>query len=332
MKSTGGLFERIVASESLEMAMRRASRGKRDRPGVRAFLNESTARLAELQLNLVGGTYSPLPYHQFRILDPKPRLISCADFRDRVAHHAICGQIAPVIERRLIDDTFACRRGKGAHRAVLRAQALSRRYAYYLKTDVRQYYDSVHHATLEELLGRLFREPRLRRLLSVIVRHRLPGQAEGRGLPIGNLTSQWFGNLYLDATDHWLKETRRAPGYVRYMDDLVVWSDCKSWLWALAADLSEYLAETRQLALKSERTLIAPCGVGVPFLGYRVFPGLLREQGRRVRRRRRLLRQREWAFECGNLSAEQLVACVRSMNGSRQFLRAGAPLHSELEI
>lgn len=195
MKSTGGLFEKIVASESLEAAMWRASRGKRDRPGVQAFLSDSAARLAELQQCLASGSYVPLPYHQFRILDPKPRLISCADFRD-----------------------------------------------------------------------------------------------------------------------------------------LVVWSDSKSWLWGLAGDLSDYLAETRQLALKSERTLIAPCGVGVPFLGYRVFPGLLREQGRRVRRRRRLLRQRELAFQRGDLSAEQLVACVRSMNGSRQFLRAGAPLHSELEI
>ncbi len=208
--------------------------------------------------------------HRWRawsIAPRKPRLISCADFRDRVVHHAICGQLAPVIEGLLIDDTYACRCGKGSHRAVLRAQAFCRRYRYHLKTDIRRYYDSVDHATLEDVLGRLLRESLLRQLLSTIIRHPLPGQMPGRGLPIGNLTSQWFGNLYLDEADQWIKETRGAPGYMRYMDDLVVWSDSNAWLWALADDLEEHVGTRRSLAHKWDRTLVAPCSVGVPFLG-----------------------------------------------------------------
>jgi hypothetical protein len=247
-------------------------------------------------------------------------------------HHAICAELGPVIERRLIDDTYACRRGKGSHRAVLRAQGFSRRHAYYLKTDIRRYYDSVSHETLEAMLARLVRESPLRRLLSVIIRHPLPGQTAHRGLPIGNLTSQWFGNLYLDETDHWIKEVRRAPGYLRYMDDLVVWSDNKAWLWALADDLADHVASTRSLELKAARTLVAPCSVGVPLLGYRVFPGLIRHQGSRARRRRRLFRQREAAYCRGELTAEQLTACARSMSGSRQFLHAGEGLRSEIEL
>ena len=116
------------------------------------------------------------------------------------------------------------------------------------------------------------------------------------------------------------------------MDDLVVWSDSKAWLWALADNLAEHVGTTRSLELKAERTLVAPCFVGVPFLGYRVFPGLIRQQGSRVRRRRRLFRQREQAYRRGELTAEKLTACARSMNGSRQFLHAGEPLRSELEL
>ncbi len=332
MKSVGGLFAKITDAATLELALHRAAKGKRHRPSVQRFLADGARQLDRLRAELSSETYQPLPYDQFRVRDPKPRLISRADFRDRVVHHAICAELGPVIERRLIDDTYACRCGKGSHRAVLRAQGYCRRYAYYLKTDIRRYYDSVHHATLEELLGRLLREAPLRRLLSTIIRHPLPGQLRGRGLPIGNLTSQWFGNLYLDETDHWIKEVRRAPAYLRYMDDLVVWSDSKAWLWALADDLADHLATTRLLQLKAERTLVAPCSVSVPFLGYRVFPGLIRHQGARARRRRRLFRAREAAYHRGELTAEQLTACARSMNGSRQFLHAGETLRSELEL
>ena len=114
------------------------------------------------------------------------------------------------------------------------------------------------------------------------------------------------------------------------MDDLVVWSDSKAWLWALADDLADHVRTTRSLELKAERTLVAPCSVGVPFLGYRVFPGLIRHQGPRARRRRRLFREREAAYRRGELTAEQLTACARSMN-SRQFLHAGEALRSEIE-
>jgi RNA-directed DNA polymerase len=332
MKSAGGLFPIITSAANLETAMYRAARGKRHRPSVQRFLADAPGQLTRLRMELTNDAYRPGPYGQFLVRDPKPRLISRADFRDRVVHHAICGHLAPVIERRLIDDTYACRCGKGSHRAVLRAQSFCRRYAYYLKTDIRRYYDSVDHATLEELVGRLLRETALRRLLATIIRHPLPGQLPGRGLPIGNLTSQWFGNLYLDETDHWIKEVRQAPGYVRYMDDLVVWSDSKAWLWALADDLAEHVGTTRSLTLKAERTLVAPCRVGVPFLGYRVFPALIGHQGRRARHRRRLFWQREEAYCRGELTAEELTACARSMDGSRQFLHAGEPLRSELEL
>ena len=332
MKSYGGLFERIIDPANLSAALDRAAQGKRERPPVRRCLNDRREPLRLLREELQSGAYRPLPYTQFGILDPKPRQISCADFRDRVAHHALCAVIAPAIERRLIADNYACRLGKGSHRALRRAKELAGRHGWFLKTDIRRYYDSVDHAVLLGKLEALFREAPLRRLLRVIVEHPVPGQAPGKGLPIGNLTSQWFANFYLDELDHWVKESKRIPGYVRYMDDLACWADDKATLFALADDLRAFLAERLRLELKEERTRIAPVSEGMSFLGWRVYPGLLRQQGTRLRRQRRLLKQREAAFLRGEIDAETLRDSVQSLAGPRRFLGFGEPLRSELDV
>lgn len=332
MKSYGGLFEQIVAHDNLDAALDRAAAGKRDRGPVQRFLAGREEQLRQLQQELWTATYRPLPYTQFGILDPKPRRISCADFRDRVVHHAVCAVIAPLIDRRLIADNYACRLDKGSHRALLRARQLAQRHGWFLKTDIRRFYDSVdHHVLLNKLAG-LCREPVVQRLLLVLVQHPIPGQTPGKGLPIGNLTSQWFANFYLDELDHWVKEVRRIPGYVRYMDDLAFWTDSKATLFALAADLRVFLAERLRLTLKEERTAIAPVTEGMPFLGWRVYPGLLRQQGRRLHRQRRLLRRREEEFQRGEISAEQLQDCVRALSGPRQFLGFGEPVRSNLDV
>lgn len=332
MKSYGGLFERVVDPANLHAALERAARGKRERAPVQRLVAERASELPRLSAELRAGTYRPRPYEQFAIRDPKPRRISCADIRDRVVHHAVCGVIAPLIERRLIADNYACREGKGSHRALQRARHFARRHGWFLKTDIRRYYDSIDHGVLLGKLDALLREPALRRLLTAIVAHPIPGQAPGKGLPIGNLTSQWFANLYLDEIDHWIKEDRRLPGYVRYMDDLACWADDKERLFALAADLRARLAERLGLELKEERTLIAPVGGGMPFLGWRVYPGLLRQQGPRLRRQRRLLVRREAQYRAGEIDADKLRDCVRALAGPRAFLGYGETIRSTLDV
>jgi hypothetical protein len=332
MKSYGGLLAQIVDPTNLDAALDRAAAGKRDRVPVQRLLAERAVEIPRLAEELATGNYRPRPYRQFAICDPKPRRISCADIRDRVVHHALCAILAPLIERRLIADNYACREGKGSHRALLRAQGLARRHGWWLKTDIRRYYDSIDHAVLLGKLEALCRESALRRLLAVIVEHPIPGQAPGKGLPIGNLTSQWFANLYLDEIDHWIKEERRIPGYIRYMDDLALWADDKDSLFALAADLRPRLAERLGLELKEPRTLIAPVSEGMPFLGWRVYPGLLRQQGRRLRRQRRLLARREAQYLAGEIDAGKLQDCVRALAGPRRFLGYGEPLRSTLDV
>lgn len=319
MKSTGGLFSVIVSAENLHAAMIRAARGKTHRPAVQRFLADAGDELGRLRDELGSGSYRPRPYLQFRIMDPKPRLISCADFRDRVVHHAVCAVVSPIFERRFIDDSFACRVGKGTHRAVLRAWQLTRRFPYYWKADVASYFDSIDHTILLEMTDRLFREKALRELLRRIVEAPLPGQAPGKGLPVGNLTSQWFANLYLDRLDHFVKETCRASGYIRYMDDFVVWGGSEGSLFGLWAEVRAFLAESLSLRLKAPGSRVAPCGEGVPFLGWRVFHGTLRLQGSRRRRSARLVHTREREYARGEITDVKLAQCVGSSVGLTRF-------------
>lgn len=332
MNSAGGLFDRITEPRNLRNALDRAARGKRHRPCVAQFVAGAEFELWRLSDQLIHGTYRPRPYTQFTITDPKPRRISCADFRDRVLHHALCAVMGPVIEKRFLSDSYACRKGFGSHRAIRRAQHFTRRFPFCLKTDIRKFYDNVKHDRLLALLSRLFRERTLLDLLPRIIRHPVPGQAPGRGLPIGNLTSQWLANFYLDQLDHFVKDTLGVPGYIRYMDDLVLWANDKADLWRWRRDMEDFLQENLGLELNGERTVLAPVAEGVPFLGYRAYPSFLRRQGKRLRRSRRLLRRREAQFIAGEISAEQLTASVRSLAGPKRFFGAGEPILSSLEV
>jgi hypothetical protein len=332
MKSYDGLFTRIVEIENLRRAMEAAARGKRDRPAVTRFLNQADEELPRLREELESSKYIPRPYRYFRICDPKPRTISCADFRDRVVHHAVCDVIGPLIEWRFIFDSWACRKGKGTHRATARAQQLARRFPHFLKLDVASFFDSVDHEILLALLARQFREPRLLTLLATIVRTPLAGAPPGKGLPIGNLTSQWFANLYLDGADHLVKETLCVPGYVRYMDDMVLFADSKAVLWAAHDALAAFLADERRLSLKAAATRLAPCTEGVPFLGLRIFPGTWRLQRQRFLRTRRRMRGKERMFLEGRLSAEQLARSATAAQGILSWYGMKGVLPHSVEV
>ena len=331
MKSHGGLFDGIVGVPNLERAAAAAARGKRDKPDVARFLAEAGVELPRLSLELANGSYRTRPYRQFRIHEPKPRTISCADFRDRVVHHAVCDEIGPLLERRFVFESYACRVGKGAHRAAARAQELARRYHYFLKLDVAGFFDSVDHAILLDLLARSFSEKRLRNLLDVIVRSSPPGASDGKGLPIGNLTSQWFANLYLDGLDHHVKETMRTPGYIRYMDDMLLFSDSKAVLWAAHDETAAWLNRNRALAVKAAATVLAPCVEGIPFLGLCVFPGTWRLQRARFLRTRRRMCGRERACLAGLLSAEQLALSAGAAQGILSWFGIKGVLPAGLE-
>jgi hypothetical protein len=315
MRSYGRVWERVASPENLAAALGRVVKGRGGNQEVMAFAAHAPEELAALRGDLLSGAWRPGRYGQFRVTDPKPRTISCATVRDRVVHHALCGVIAPLLEQRFTEDCYACRVGKGMHRAAARARDLVRRNGWYCKLDVRHYFDTVSHDRLLELLLPVFREEAVRRVIELIVRHPVPGLPPGRGLPIGNLTSQWFANFYLTGLDHFAKEGLRASGYIRYMDDVVLFADSKPEIWKLHDGACGWIAEARLLEVKSERTRVAPVKEGLPFLGLRIFPNGWRFQRERLLRTRRKFRARERQFLAGEIDEEQLQSCAKAADG-----------------
>ncbi len=304
MKRLGRVWREVVSFENLLNAYGKARAGKQSSRAVAEFALNLESELLSLQEELASFSYAPGAYRLFTLYERKKRQIAAAPFRDRVVHHAIMNVIEPTIDRRFIFDSYASRRGKGVHAAVDRYQQWSRQYPYVLKLDIEQYFPSVDHDLLKMKLRHYLKDRHVLALLDKIVD--TAPSATGRpdccyfagddlftpmlrstGLPIGNLTSQFFANLYLDATDHHIKETLRAPAYLRYVDDLVVLGRDKLWLHETRDRLRERLAQDR-LRLHPRKAHIYHTAHGIDLFGYQVFPykrRLRNDNGHRFRRR-----------------------------------------------
>ena len=245
-----------------------------------------------MQDELRAQTYQPGKYHSFYIHEPKRRLISAAPFRDRVVHHALCSVIEPWFERRFIHDSYANRAGKGTHRALDRCQAFARKYPYALQMDIVQFFPSIDHALLRAAIAKVIRDDAVLWLCDVILRSGEGVQAgeyqtvyfpgddlfaalRPRGLPIGNLTSQFWANVYLNALDQFVKRRLPCRAYVRYVDDMIVYAAEKRTLWEWRAAVIELCAQLR-LTVHEERAIPRPVSEGLPFLGFTVYPAFRR--------------------------------------------------------
>lgn len=270
---------------ALRAAARNAARGHRKKLGAASFLCDLETEVLQLQRELRSGTYRPGPFQTFRIRDPKPRIISAAPFRDRVVHHALCAAMEPTFEARADADSFACRVGKGNRAAVWRLQRLTRAWPWYAKLDVERYFETLPLGRLMVLLQSLFDDEPLLRAVEVVLR--AGGRGNEIGLPIGNLTSQHFANLYLGELDQFAR-VAGAGGLVRYMDDVVVFGADKASVSALADAMSNQLLRMG-LREKTSARRLGPIHIGVPFLGFRVWPQRIRvDRGARQRLLHRL--------------------------------------------
>lgn len=282
MKRVGDIFESVLDIDNLRLAFLKACRGKRIRADQRMFQSKLDRELIRLQQGLADGTYPVGNYTRFKIFDPKEREICAAAFGERVLHHALINVCEPYFDKWLCERTFACRKGYGQFRAVQAAAYAARRHAWYLKCDFRKFFDTIPHAGIRCLLLRKFKDRRiihwLERILSTYQ------TAEGRGLPIGNLTSQHLANLYLDPLDRLAR-----TAYVRYMDDFVFWSNSRDELLQLKRDVLPRLAV--KLGLELKEPMLNRTSKGMDFLGMRVFPGCVginRRSRNRYRQRMRL--------------------------------------------
>lgn len=324
MKRAKGLYDQIWIYENLLSAFRKAAKGKQARPEVMAFRARLDDQLAQLARDLKNHDLDIGHYRFFKVWDPKPREICAASFPERVLHHAVMNLCEPVLESYAIYDSYACRKGKGNEKALERAQYFSNRFSWYLKLDVKKYFDSIDHAVMMDALKRRFKDRELLDLFEKIIDsyHKLPG----KGLPIGNLISQHLANFYLGRFDHWVKEVLLTKGYVRYMDDMVFWSKEKSELNALGKRVEGFLEAELSLTVKANRQLNR-CRYGIPFLGYRVYPwgrrlsvaGLKRFKEKFRAYERRYIKG-EWSMEELCRHVEALIAVTRksSAKGFRQ--------------
>jgi hypothetical protein len=277
--------DEVASPLNVWCAWRDFERGKRRRPDVAAFALDADRHVLRLARELADGSYRPGGYRLLRITDPKRRLVAAAPVRDRVVHHAVHRVLAPRVNSSFSAHSYACLPGRGSHRAVLAFLGRMRRFRYVLQLDVRRYFYSIDRDVLAALLLPRCREAPLRVLLQRLIDsggslYREPWVAEwlgwdapgepGKGLPIGNLTSQWWGNLYLDGLDRFVCRERRVPAYQRYMDDATLFGNDRRELLAAREAVATWLRDERRLELKDPEAAPVPCAGVAHYLGYRV--------------------------------------------------------------
>ena len=293
----GDRYEEIISVENLYAAAHAAARGKRCNDAVAFYNFRLEAELAHLHSDLVSGRYRHGQYKVFKIYAPKERNIAKAPFRDRVVHHAVHDVIEPLIDRTFIHDSYACRNGKGTHAAINRAQGFLMAKEYCLHGDVKKYFPSIDREILKTLLSRHIHEERLWTLLIEIIdsaRNVFPGTA---GLPIGNLTSQFFANLYLHQLDHFVKSELKCRYYIRYMDDILLFDNDPALLLKWRAAIKDRLAAELNLCLHPDKTAVYSARRGLTFLGFHLSRGRRRICAQGMRRLRSRLKRFKYLTE-----------------------------------
>ncbi len=266
MKRIGNLYERIYDYDNLALAYWKAKKGKIKKREVINF--DFSREVHKIQEEFKSETVDIGNYHYFTIYDPKERMICAASFKERIIHHAIMNVCGGLFDKGLIFNSYACRKGKGQHRAVDKAQEYANKKAFYLKMDIRKYFNSINHKILKELISRKIKDKKLLNLFDKIIDSYCV--VENKGIPIGNLTSQYFANLYLSELDYFVKEDLKCKYFVRYMDDFMIFSNDKSYLNKMRIKCIKYLSEDLDLELK-KGGYINKVFLGFDFLGYRLF-------------------------------------------------------------
>lgn len=326
MKRYGNLWPSVIAFENLRQAAHQAQKGRRFAENVLAFNYDLESALWQLHRELADQSYQPGAYKTFKIRDPKPRLISAAPYRDRVVHHALCNVIMPLLERTLITQTYANRVGYGSHRALQQFTTFARGYRYCLQCDIQKYFPSIDHEILKSLIRRKIKCSETLWLIETIIDasneqfpvteyfpgdHLLTPVQRRRGLPIGNLTSQFFANLYLSPFDHCVKEKLKLRHYLRYVDDFAAFSNDRGELAEAKVAMETSLATLRLKMHPIKSQLFETCH-GASFLGFRVLPDRIRVRNDNLRRARQRLKALQRQYAAGEIDLAPLVQRLQS--------------------
>ena len=310
MKTQKNLFERVFSFENLYMSYLKARRGKNNSSEVLEFTYDLENNLAALQKKLQNGTYRTGKYRCFTIFEPKKREISALPFKDRVVHHAVCNVIEPLFEKAFIFDSYACREGKGTHAGANRLQYFLRKNSkncFALKCDVKHYFPSVNH----EMLKKMVREKIADKKLLALLDHIVDSPGGKKGIPIGNLTSQLFANIYLNKLDYFIKQGLKAKHYLRYMDDFILLHESKKQLQCWKKQIEQFLHSIKLLFNEKKANVFPTCS-GVDFLGYRLFAfhRLIRKST--VKRFLHRIKAKIRKFHSGEISFKKLTESFNS--------------------
>lgn len=333
------VYDGICEYEELYKSHLEARKGKRYRDDVLVFTDKLEENLIEIQNELIWQTYKVGKYRQFYVKEPKLRLVMALQYRDRIVQWAIYRKLYPYYDKQFIEDSYACRRDKGSHKAADRLQYWLRQVSrkpgkwYYLKLDISKYFYRVDHLVLLDILSRRIKDLRLMRLLEEIInsedtRFGLPAGLSPEectedmwlsdvGMPIGNLTSQLFANLYLNELDQLCKHELKLHYYIRYMDDVIILLDDKRELARLKEIIEEFLNGVLHLDL-NKKTAIRPCSLGVDFVGYHIWATHRKLKKQTARRMIRNVKRMCEEVTAGNMSKEEFERTAASYNGVLQ--------------
>lgn len=287
MKTYNNLFSELCSLENLRLAFTKVKKGKSNRVYVKKFEENLNSELLKLKMELETQTYKPKPLKRFAIRDPKTRVIHASTFRDRIVHHAIFNIIEPIFENTFIHDSYANRKGKGTHAGLLRFDKFKRKVTfngkllkmakdnnmitgYVLKADIKHYFDTIDNAILIEIISKKIADYKVIELIKTVLNNH-DFKVKNKGMPLGNLTSQFFANVYLDELDKYVKHCLKVKYYLRYVDDFVILHDSKEKLLLYKWLVNNFLKQRLKLELHPEKSKIIPLHNGVKLLGFRVY-------------------------------------------------------------
>ncbi len=323
------LFEEVSSFENLFQSYRLSRKSKRFRKYVLSFDFNLENNLVGLQKELFGGLYEHGEYRTFTIYDPKKRKIQAAPFGDRIIHRCLYSKINPLFESQFIRDSYACRAGFGPQKAIKRAEYFwqkcserkGHREVYVLKCDVQKYFASIDHLILKDIVFRTVLCPQTRELVNKIIDSGGLGNNRVTGLPIGNLTSQLFANVYLNELDWFVKKNLKESFYIRYMDDFVILSKDKKRLGAVKKEIQRFLKKELRLFLHPQKSQVYKLNQGLDFLGYRLF--LYKRKLRAISYKRMKRKRRAYvrSVAVGKKEIGSYVGSLNSWYGRIKFLK-----------
>ena len=310
VKRHGNLWEQVISKENFLLAYQKSKKGKGNFVAVQRFQHNWEEKLEAVRQLLITKTFHTAPYNRKTVYEPKERIIYVLPYKpDRIVQHALMNILTPIFERLFIADSYACIKYRGQHKGSMRCMEFVRRNKYCLKCDIRKFYPSIDQKILYEMLERVIKDKDVLWLLKDIV-FSFEGE---KNVPIGNLTSQWFGNFYLTKMDRFIKQELRIKDYVRYCDDFCLFGNDKKYLRECKRRIEEFI--DRELHLKFSKADVFNCKQGVDFLGYRHFDNYILLRKSTAKRIIRRMGKVQKELECGIITEEQYRSIITSTYG-----------------